>query len=411
MTQRHLAVRIREAAADTPVLILSGARQTGKSTMAQGLCREGLFQHYVTLDDAVTLAAAKNDPAGFLDGFSGPTVIDEAQHAPELFPAIKAAVDRNRKPGRFLLTGSANVLLLPAISESLAGRMEIFTLRPLSQGEIRGTKEGFLSMAFAEKAPKSREYPPERNLIGSALSGGFPEALERKDARRRAWFSAYVTAVLQRDIRDLAHIEGLTDLPRLLALLAARAASLINFSDVSRALAMPLTTLRRYLTLLETAYLTQFLPAWSGDLGRRLVKAPKLMLCDTGLLSHLVGLTPERLQSHPELSGPLVENFVFLEMQKQAGWDANPPSLFHFRSHTGQEVDLVLENSAGKLVGIEVKASATVDAKAFRGLQSLAEATKRRFHRGIVLYAGRQTLPFGSGMFAMPISSLWEAGA
>lgn len=409
MYRRNIATLLNEALGDTPVVLLNGARQTGKSTLVRSGMIDDRGARYLTLDDAGVLAAAEADPGGFLSGLEGPVILDEVQRSPGLFPAIKAEVDRERRPGRFLMTGSANVLLLPKLSESLAGRMEVLTLWPLSQGEIEGVEERFIDTVFSEDPDLLQEEPegtPE--LIERLLRGGYPEVLGRRsDARRRAWFGSYVTTILQRDVRDISNIEGLTALPRLLSLLAARAASLVNYAELSRSASMPQSTLKRYISLLQATFLVQTLPAWSSNLGKRLVRSPKLLVCDTGLISSLQGLSAERLAADPVLAGPLLENFVAMELMKQSAWSRTQPRLFHFRTQTGQEVDIVLEDAAGLVVGVEVKAAATVGARDFRGLRALAEATGERFRRGIVLYTGKVNIPFDNNLHALPVSSLW----
>src|SRR5574340_996593 len=289
MYRRNITGILLEALSDSPVVLVNGARQVGKSTLVRSLGESDHPARYLTLDDATVFSAANADPAGFLAGLPGAVVLDEIQRAPGLFLAIKAQVDQKRQAGRFLLTGSANVLLLPALSESLAGRMEIVTLWPLSQGELDNAQERFVDTLFAETPSFSCDGGEDRdNLIAKVLRGGYPEVVARPAAdRRNAWFGSYVTAILQRDVRDLAHIEGLTDLPRLLSLLAARLGSLLNLAEISRSIAMPQTTLKRYMTLLQATFLVQPLPAWSGNLGKRLVKAPKLFLNDTGLAAYL----------------------------------------------------------------------------------------------------------------------------
>lgn len=392
------------------MVLLHGARQTGKSTLAQWLASKQRPSRYLTLDDAGVLAAAQGDPGGFIAALKEPVVIDEIQRAPGLFMAIKAAVDRDRQLGRFLLTGSADVMLLPRLSESLAGRMEILTLWPLSQGEIDGIKESFLDAVFGNELPTKIKIRQDwSGLLARMLRGGYPVVQGRlTENRQKAWFSSYVSAILQRDVRELASIEGLTLLPRLLSLLAARSTSLLNVSELSRSVAIPQTTLKRYMALLEMTFLIQTLTAWSSNLSKRLVKAPKLILNDTGLMAYLLGLSRERLVTEGTLAGPLLENFVVMELRKQAAWSRTRPQVFHFRTLTGQEVDIVLEDAAGKLVGIEVKASGTVDGKDFRGLRALAELTGKRFQNGVVLYTGSECIPFGPRLHAMPLSSLWE---
>jgi predicted AAA+ superfamily ATPase len=404
---RFITDRLLAALADTPVVLLHGARQTGKTTLARHIARTIHPAQYITLDDAVVLSAASQDPAGFLSGIEGPVVLDEVQRAPQLFPAIKTEVDRQRRPGRFLLTGSANIFLIPRLAESLAGRMEILSLWPFSEGEIAGTRGNFIDAVFSPSVLHPR--PAADDLASRLLRGGYPPAVERADLdRRQAWFASYVTTILERDVRDLAHIDALTALPRTLALMAARIAKLVNFAEMGRSLGLPQTTLKRYFALLEATFLVQLAPAWSSNLGKRLIKAPKLFLNDTGLAAAMLGLNQERLEREALVRGALIENLVFLELRKQSGWSRVRAQVFHFRTAAGQEVDLLLENAAGDVVGIEAKSSANVTAKDFNGLRALADLTGGRFHRGIVLYTGSATVSFGSNLQAVPVSALWE---
>jgi uncharacterized protein len=415
MFERSLGPRIIDSLRDTPVVYLQGARQCGKTTLARAIAGKLDFPHYLTLDTPAVMASAAADPEGFVAGMTGPCVIDEFQKAPGLPPAIKLAVDRDRRPGRFLLTGSASVLAAPRASESLAGRMELHTLWPLSQGELAGRREQFVDRLFEKPGAGGRPRLPAdvpaiepRDLLARMLAGGFPEPQARKRAdRRRAWFDAYVTTILERDVRDLAQIERLADLPRLLKLLASRVAGLINYADLSRSLGIPQTTLHRYLTLLEMTFLVRLLPAWSTNIGKRLTKSPKLLLADTGLLAWLLDAAPSRLAADRTQLGHMLENFVALELIKQLGWSRTAANLFHFRTETGQEVDLVLEDASGRLVGVEVKASSSVEKRDFRGLQALSEIAGKRWAHGIVLYTGADVLPFGKGQFAVPLGQLW----
>ena len=411
MLLRHISSLVLEALSDTPVVFLHGPRQSGKSTLAEWMAGHARPARYLTFDDAGVLAAARQDPSGFLAGLTGPVVLDEVQRAPDLFLAIKADVDRRRRPGRFLLTGSANVLLIPQLSDSLAGRMEIITLWPLSQAEIEGLRENFVDAVFARTLRPFGRSPAARSaLLRRLVIGGYPDVLDRpSDDRRRAWFGSYVTTILQRDVRDLANIESLTAFPRLLSLLATRAASLLNLADISRGIGIPHTTLRRYLTLLQATFLVDLLPAWFANLGKRLVKSPKLVFADTGLMAHLLGLTEHVLGPDSMALGPLLENFVVMEIRKQAGWSRSRPNLFHFRLESGQEVDLILEGAGGNLVGIEIKASHTIVDADFKGLRVLADAAGRRFRRGIVLYTGPEPVPFGPKLHALPFGVLWRA--
>lgn len=407
--KRNITSTLLKALARSPVVLLNGARQTGKTTLVKQLARKQHRARYLTLDDAGILSAAKSDPAGFIGGLEGPIILDEVQRAPELFVAIKAAVDRERRPGRFLLTGSANVMLLPQLSDSLAGRMEILTLWPFSQGEIEGVEERFIDAAFGVLPALVDQ---KADSIGRALRGGYPEVIRRADEEdRRSWFGSYITTILQRDVRDLAHIEGLTELPRLLALLAARATGLLNVSELAQSCGLAPNTLKRYLALLETTFLVQVLRPWSGNLGQRLVKSPKVFLADTGLMAHLLGLSKDRLRVDSSLKGPLLEGFVVMELRRQITWSRTQPQMFFFRTQSGHEVDVVLEDAAGNLVGIEVKASATVRSEDFRGLRVLAEQAGNKFRKGMVLYTGAEQIPFGSNLSAVPMAALWRACA
>ncbi len=403
---------MREAQADRAVVLLNGARQVGKSTLARSLAAAS-GARYVTLDDATVASAARSDPEGFVNASSSPLVIDEVQRAPDVFLAIKASVDRDRRPGRFLLTGSANALLLPQLADALVGRMEIVSLWPLSQGEIIGEIDGFVDALFGRHAPTvTTAKPGGRTLLERVLRGGYPEAVATSSVdRRAAWFSAYVTTLLARDVRELARIDTLTDLPRLVGLVAARPMALLNYAELARSTGLPQTTLKRYMALLQTVFLIRTLPPWHGNLGKRLVKTPKILFTDAGLAAHLMGIDRARLQTDRTLLGGLLETFVVMEVTKQIGWSATVPAMYHFRSHSGDEVDIVLEQRSGTIAGIEVKSAATVTPSDFRGLRALAEATGSKFHRGIVLYTGREVVPFGPRLFAVPVESLWQWGA
>ena len=410
MLGRHATDALLDALRDTPVVYLQGARQTGKSTLVRTIAERQHPARYLTLDTAAVLAAASNDPEGFVAGLERPVVIDEVQRAPTLALAIKAAVDADRRPGQFLLTGSASVMSLPALSDSLAGRMELHTLWPFSQGELANVREMFVDRVFAERLVMPDAVPnTEKSLIDRVCTGGYPDMQTRKShTRRQAWFDSYVDAILQRDVRELANIERLSEIPRLLALLASRAGELLNFADLARTLGIPQTTLKRYLTLMEMTFLVRLLPAWYSNLGKRLAKAPKLLLADTGLLAHLVEADENRLRRNRTLLGHVLENFVAMELIKQLGWSERRCRLFHFRTESGAEIDLVLEDRARRLVGVEVKSAASVRQQDFRGLESLARLTGDRFVRGVVLCTGTTVVPFGRNLFALPVSQLWS---
>lgn len=409
MYARHILSLLNEALADTPVVLLNGARQTGKSTLTQSLPAES-GRRYLTLDDHVTLAAAKGDPDGFIAGLNGPVTLDEVQRVPELFLAIKASVDRDRSAGRFLLTSSANVLLLPGIADSLAGRMEILSLWPLSSAEIAGAPTvNLVDWLFDGPMNALAISPCDRTqLIEKLLCGGYPEVVSRNSPRRRAaWFNSYLQAIMQRDVRDLANVEQLTEIPNLIKLLSTRSAGLLNFAEISRSSGLPQTTLKRYFSLLETLFLVYRLPAWERNLGKRLVKAPKVFLPDSGMLAHLVELSPERLTVGAGLPCGLVETFVLSELLKHLAFSERQLTLWHYRTQSNIEVDFILENRLGKLTGIEVKASHSVGSKDFNGLRHLKETEPQFFQRGIVLYSGREVVPFAADLFAVPLSMWW----
>jgi predicted AAA+ superfamily ATPase len=411
MYRRFIMPEVAAALKDTPVVLLTGARQSGKSTLVRHLSGKRQPAYDLTFDDLTTLGAARRDPQGFIDGLSGPVVIDEIQRVPEVLLPIKAAVDRDRQPGRFLLTGSANVLLLPRVADSLAGRMEVITLRPLSQGELIGSPEHFLDRLFAAE-PHWRKMPADRaDLLRRVALGGYPEAQSRVGKRRDAWFSSYLITVFSRDMRDLTGIDALTELPRVLKALASRTANLLNYADIARDLAIPATTLRRHVGLLTATFLAHELPAWSINVAKRLVKAPKALLADTGLAAHLLGaaVADPAMGQAGQCTGALVETFVGNELLKQTSWHDRPLSLHHFRTHIGEEVDFVLEAPDGTIAGIEVKLSSSVTAGDVRGLKALRDAAGKRFHRGVVLYTGEAVVPLGEQIAAAPIGNLWAS--
>lgn len=406
MYARSITPNIIEALGDTPVIFIRGARQVGKTTLVRETLQERLVAAYFTLDSAATLSAAASDPTGFVAGLPRPVVIDEVQKSPGLFPAIKEAVDRDRRAGQFILTGSANVLTGLRVSDSLAGRMEVVTLWPLSARELAFRPGNFIDAAFAltESEPVALEAGGAAHVI---CAGGYPEAIARTSAKRRtAWFQSYVTAILERDVRDLASIHDLSAMPRLLQLLASRTAQLLSYADISRSLGLAQTTLKRYMALLEATFLTWELPAWSVNIGKRLSKTPKLMFTDTGLAAALLGLDAARLQEERGHLGSLLENFVVSEIAKQATWAETAVRLYHFRLHAGPEVDLVLEDARGRIVGIEVKSTSTPRADDFKGLRLLAEACGERFVRGFVIHLGREKVPFGERLTAVPMGVL-----
>ena len=407
LVPRRVRSQVETALADTRVVLISGPRQAGKTTLARQVA--GQDRPYLTLDDAATLEAARSDPTGFVRGLKR-AVIDEVQRAPELMLAIKESVDRDQEPGRFLLTGSANLATLPAIADSLAGRMAVISLLPFAQAELLGTPGQFLERIFAgEGAPVASEPVIGDALVEIVLRGGYPEAIRRTaSARRRAWLEDYVALILDRDVRDIANIDQLDRLPRLLDVLAEHAGQLVNHSSFGAALALSSVTAQKYVGILERLFLVRMVPPWSSNRLNRLVKTPKLHFLDTGLLGMLRDADLEEIRADRTRFGPILESFVVSEVLKLSTWSERKLTFSHFRTKDQDEVDLVIEDRRGRVVGIEVKASATVRAQDFRGLRQLQEAVGDRFVHGLVLHDHDRVTPFGERLHAAPLSVLWQ---
>ena len=403
MFKRFVERRAEEALSDTPVVLIVGPRRAGKTTLVKKMGEAG--RTYITLDDQTVLEAARSDPAGFIRGLDR-AIIDEIQRAPDLLLAIKKTVDEDYRPGRFLLTGSANVLTLPRVADSLAGRMETLEMLPLARAEIEGRTPTFLERLFEGKLQKPSKAIVGDDLVHSVLLGGFPEAIARESERRRQdWARSYLTSVLTRDLRDIAEVEKLTELPKFVRLLAEHSSQLVNYSQFGASINVSHKTGQRYVGLLEQVFLIATLQPWFTNALKRIVKTPKLHFLDSGLLASTRGLTFDRVKADRGTFGALLESFVFSEALKLTTASDLP---YHFRDRDMREVDIVLERDDGMIAGIEVKASATVKSGDFAGLRALAEACGDRFAFGTVLYDSTDVVPFGDRLAAAPLSCLWS---
>jgi predicted AAA+ superfamily ATPase len=414
MYDRIIERQVREALLDTPVVLIVGPRRAGKTTLVQKIGAGDRI--YLTLDDQTTLDAARGDPVGFIRGLDCAT-IDEIQRVPELLLAIKKSTDDDSRPGRFLLTGSANVLLMPKVADSLAGRMETLCMLPLAHVEVVGRTSTFLHNIFNRKLVQRLGGKPGiqdtlvlgDDLIQLVLVGGFPEAMKRDSERRRQdWIRSYLTSVLTRDLREIAEVEKLTELPKFVRLLAQYSGQLINYSELGSSIGINYKTSQRYIGLLEQVFLISTLSPWYTNAIKRITKAPKLHFLDSGILSVSRSLTFNRVKNNRSEFGSVLESFVFAEILKLITVSNLRLTPYHFRDQQMREVDIVLESDDGMIVGIEVKASATVTARDFAGLKTMSEACKDKFALGIVLYDSDALLPFGDKLVAVPISCLWN---
>lgn len=409
---RHLESAIREAMTAFRVVMIQGARQVGKTTLAD---RIGALGTFLNLDDDGLLQIARRDPVGLLAGLRRPVVIDEVQRAGDpLVRAIKMVVDRERTPGGFLLTGSANFLTVPGVSESLAGRLAIFDLSPFSQGELQGRREGFLDRVFHE--PGSLPSVPTSGITGLGYAhrvgaGGYPEPLMMDQRNRRRWFEAYVRTIVARDVAQLTGARRTREIPRLLRALASRTANQLVVSSIHNEVGLgSINTTSDYLAYLQMIHLVTTLPAWSVNLGARVKRHPKVYMTDTGLAAALLGRTPETLARPTDPArGQMFETFVVNEIRRQSGWSQTAMELFQYRDRYGREIDLVCEGSDGRVVGIEVKAAATTRPGHAAHLAWLRDKVGDRFIAGVVLYGGALSLPLGDRLVALPLSILWEA--
>ncbi len=402
---RRIEPRINEAMRDTPVVLLAGPRQAGKTTLVRQIAEQGL--RYLTLDDELTLLSAREDPVGMIRSLDR-AVIDEIQRVPQLLLAIKKSVDEDRRPGRFLLTGSSNLMALPTVADSLAGRMETLSLLPLSQSEIEGSSQNWIDSAFSGRILKANTPAWGDDLVERVLRGGYPEAISRSSVRRRvAWARQYINAIIERDVRDVASIEKLDQLPRFLRALAQTAGQMCNYKQLGGQVGLDGKTVARYVSVFERMYLLKRIDVWSRNRLKRVVKTPKLQFIDSGLLATLLDLGGDEIKLDRTRFGNVLETFVYGELLKHSTASDDDYRLMYYRDADKFEVDVVIENAADQLLGIEVKAAATVKEGDLRGLRKLASIAGDRFKMGVLLYDGTETMPLGNGLWAAPLSSLW----
>jgi len=403
---RLIESRVAESLTDTPVVLIAGPRQAGKTTLARRVANEQ-GMHYLTLDDELVLLAAKADPVGMIRNLDR-AIIDEIQRAPQLLLAIKKSIDEDRRPGRFLLTGSANLMALPTVADSLAGRMETLTLLPLSQGELYGATSNWLDSVFAGRIPEISTPLIGQSLYDAVLRGGYPEAVSRKTPKRRTtWARQYIDALIQRDVRDVAGLEKLDHLPRFLRALAHTSGQLCNYSQLGGQVGLDHKTVARYMGVFEQMYLLKRVEVWGRNRLSRIVKTPKLQFIDSGLLATLADVSSIDTSLDLGRFGHILESFVYGELRKiNTAADKNYDFLY-YRDHDQYEVDLVAEDSSGRIVGIEVKAAATVRSSDLRGLKRLSTLAGDQFALGVILYDGLETMPIGDRLWAVPISTLW----
>ncbi len=406
---RYLHDSLVAALQRSPVVLLHGPRQSGKTTLARTIGGQRGYR-YVSFDQEPVLRAAKDDPLGFIQNLPDRTILDEVQRAPEIFTSIKYVVDQQRTPGRFILTGSANVLLVPKLTDSLAGRMAILRLHPLAQSEMTGGPSDFLDTLFDGHFRTGLADQLGKELVERVVAGGYPAAVElASESDRTRWYREHIDAQIQRDVQDLSRISSFEALPRLMAVAASHTAQMVNFEELASPFDLTRNTIRTYVTLLERVFLLDRLPAWHKNQMTRLVKRPKLHIGDTGVAAALLAMGTDDLREERSMLGHLLESFVYQEIRRQASWHDKVMDFYHFRDRDGLEVDIVIERGISNVAGVEVKAAATVNDHDFRGLRKLAGAAGRRFKAGIVLYDGPATIPFGDRLFAVPIRFLWES--
>ena len=398
---------------DTPVVVITGPRQSGKTTLARhllaGMADQG---SYLTLDDENILSVARADPIGLLRRQQRPVVIDEIQRAPELIRTIKLLVDENREPGSFILTGSADLMTLPTLADSLAGRAEFVTLYPFSQQELRqplnnksvaepDVGQNIINQLLSEDfTPTQQSTLDYEQVLTAIVQGGYPEAITREGARRSRWHRSYADAIIRRDIKEVFQLQKLDEMGQLLNILATLSSETLNYASLGAAVRMDSKSVQKYVAALENLYLVKRVPGWHRNELKRAVKQPKIHFVDTGLLCAIRGVTLTHMEKDPNLTGALMETWVGSELLKAIAVSEEPAHLFHYRDRSQREVDFILEGRHGQATGIEVKAGMTAKKSMFSTLEMLLETGV--IQRGILIYNGDKVLPFSDRLLAIP---------
>lgn len=400
MYKRFLEPLIREVLTISPAVLLSGARQVGKSTLSMKL-----FDNYVLMDDISIRASAEEDPVSFIENLPKPVCIDEIQKVPGLIEVIKTFIDKDRKNGMFLLTGSASVLDMKGVGDTLAGRIIDLVMWPLSCREQTGNKVNLVDQIVSDDISSFDPALSWEKIIEHIICGGFPEAVKISSPRlRNFWFASYISTYIERDVRDIGEIRNISNFIKIVNILAARSANILKIKELSNSSGINEVTTSNYITLLELVYQIKRIPAFSGNFSKRFIKSPKLYFLDTGILCHLLGISTKEQFNSSAYKGELVETFVLSELLKYVGVAENRASIYHYRTSDQKEIDFIIEFPGG-LVAVEVKASRRIERRAFKHILDLQKKTDR-FRRGIVFYLGDDILSFGKDLYALPLSCM-----